>query len=222
VTQPTRKPPRKRTNQPTGGSRTRRRGAGAPRAEPGLVRDPALIRALRSPLRQEIVDVAQALGPCAVADLARELGRPADGLYYHVRALVAAGLLVPAGERGSGRQREALYATAAPESGLWLLYDPADPENAAAVTAAVGSMLRLTARNFTDAFRPDGEVCCEGPRRNLWAGRSTGWLAPEDLAEVNELLQRLRAVLERPRAAGKRLHAVTYVVAPVVPVGRMR
>ena len=186
------------------------------------MRDPAQIRALRSPLRQEIVDVAQALAPCAVADLARELGRPADGLYYHVRALVAAGLLVSAGERGIGRQREALYATVAPEGGLRLLYDPADPENAAAVTAAVGSMLRLTARNFADAFRTDQDVCCEGPRRNLWAGRTTGWLAPGDLEEVNELLQRLRAVLERPRADGTRLHAVTYVVAPVVPVGRRR
>jgi DNA-binding transcriptional ArsR family regulator len=177
------------------------------------VRDVAQIRALRSPLRQEILDKAQALGPCSIADLARALGRPADGLYYHLRALLAAGLLRAAGERGEGRRREALFATAAEGDGLWLAYDPEDPANAEAVSGAVGGMLRLTQRTFTAAFEPGTVVA--GPARELWAARLEGWLTPDEVAEVNALLQGLRAAVGRPRAEGRRLFALTCVLAPM-------
>jgi hypothetical protein len=188
----------------------------------GRIRDPRQIRALASAVRQEIVDTAQALGPCSVADLARELGRPADALYYHVRALVRVRLLEAAGERGSGRERQALYVTASPQRGLELVYDPADPENAAAVTRVVGGMLRATQRAFAAAYRP-GAAVTAGPRRNLWAARAEGWLAERDLEEVNRLLERLRAIVDRPREAGepataRRLHALTFVLAPLAKV----
>src|SRR5262245_46892405 len=39
------------------------------------------LRALRSPLRQEIIDAVAASGPRSVAELAEILGRPADALY---------------------------------------------------------------------------------------------------------------------------------------------
>jgi DNA-binding transcriptional ArsR family regulator len=185
-----------------------------------VIRDPEQIRALRSPLRQEILDKAQALGPCSIGDLARALGRPADGLYYHLRALLAVGLLRPAGQRGEGRRREALYETPAPEGGLWLAYEPADPANAAAITAAVGGMLRLTERSFAAGFRPDST--CAGPCRNLWAARSEGWLSADDLREVNALLHRLREVLARGPAEGRRLHALTFVLTPVETAGSRR
>jgi hypothetical protein len=203
------------------GKRSETTSARPRRPRRGLIRDGAQIRALRSPVRQEILDVAQALGPSSVADLARELGRPADGLYYHVRALLGVGLLVAAGERGEGRSREALYATPAPREGLRLLYDPTDEDNAAAVTAAVAGMLRLTERNFAEAFRP-GVATCHGVRRNLWAARNTGWLSETDLEEVNALVERLRVVLARPRREGTRLHALTFVIAPVAPSNRRR
>ena len=185
----------------------------------GKVRDPLQIRALGSAVRQEIVDTAQALGPCSVADLARELGRPADTLYYHVRALLRVKLLEEAGERGSGREREALYATPSPDRGLSLVYDLEDPENAAAVTRVVGGMLRATQRGFAAAYRP-GAAVTEGPRRNLWAARVEGWLADADVEEVNRLLERLRSIVDRPRplaepSSGHRLHVLTFVLAPL-------
>ena len=178
----------------------------------GVIRDVEQIRALRSPLRQEMLDKARALGAWSIADLAHALGRPADGLYYHVRALLAAGLLEPAGERGEGRRREALFRTPAPGDGLWLSYDPADEDNVAAVTAAVGGMLRLTERTFAAAYQP-GAVTA-GPRRNLWAARTEGWLSPDEVEQVNRLLHRLRAMFDRPRAEGRELHALTFVIAP--------
>jgi DNA-binding transcriptional ArsR family regulator len=198
----------------------------------GKIRDPRQIRALASAVRQEIVDTAQALGPCAVADLARELGRAPDALYYHVRALLRVGLLVEAGARGAGRRREALYATPSPGRGMALVYDLDDPENAAAVTAVVAGMLRATGRNFAAAYRAGrerrpGAAVVSGRRRNLWAARVEGWLDEEDLGEVNELLDRLRRLFERPRGAGaagrsRRLHAFTFVIAPLTARPRAR
>ena len=58
------------------------------------IADVGQIRALASSIRQDIVDTVAATGPCSVADVARTLGRPADGLYYHVKHLLGAGLLV--------------------------------------------------------------------------------------------------------------------------------
>ena len=81
------------------------------------------LKALVSPVRQDIVDTLQTLGTASTTDLAEQLGRPADGLYYHVRALLKAGLVVPAGTRPQGGRNEALYRTAAPEHGLKLNYE---------------------------------------------------------------------------------------------------
>jgi predicted transcriptional regulator len=49
------------------------------------------IRALASPIRQDILDALTAIGPCSVSELAAAIGRPADGLYYHIRHLLKAG-----------------------------------------------------------------------------------------------------------------------------------
>ncbi|HET9620627.1 MAG TPA: helix-turn-helix domain-containing protein, partial [Kofleriaceae bacterium] len=54
----------------------------------GKIVEPRAIAALASPVRQEILDTVEALGGTAtIAELAAQLGRPADGLYYHVTVL---------------------------------------------------------------------------------------------------------------------------------------
>jgi len=179
-----------------------------------VIRRPEQIRALRSPVRQEIVDTVQSLGACSVADIARELGRHADGLYYHVRALVKVDLLRPAGTRADGGRPEALYSTRSPDHPMKLRYDPDDAANAEAVLGAVGSMLRMTERDFARAFGPDAST--DGPGRNLWAARAKAWLSDDDLLEVNRLLGELQAIFERVKEPGRdRLHTFTFVIAPV-------
>ena len=185
-------------------------------ASSGTIRDPQQIRALESPVRQEVVDTLEALGTASVREIAAELGRPPDALYYHVRALLESGLLVPAGSRGDGRRREALYALPMAGDALRLAYDPDDPTNVEAVTAVVGAMLRVAGRDFAAGFRPQVAVC-EGPRRNLWAARMKGWLDGEELEEVQSLLERLRHLMDRPRRSpDQRLHSLTFVIAPAV------
>ena len=46
-----------------------------------------------------------------IAELAEDLGRAPDSLYYHMRVLQRVGLVVPRGTRGEGVREEALYAT---------------------------------------------------------------------------------------------------------------
>ena len=75
---------------------------------------PALIRikstkaweAILSPVRREIPESMQELGPCSTADVARATGRPADGLYRHVAILVKSGFLAEAGTRAGRRNVE--------------------------------------------------------------------------------------------------------------------
>lgn len=95
-----------------------------------------------------------------------------------------------------------------------LHYAPEDPDNAEAVRAVVASMLRMSERDFADAYGPDAVT--GGPQRNLWAARVKAWLSSDDLRQVNRLLDELTAIFERGGEPGRdRLHAVTFVIAPL-------
>ena len=67
------------------------------------------IEALASPVRQEIVDALQVSGACPIAEVAAQLGRAPDSLYYHVRHLERVGLVVRRGVRRNGQRDEALF-----------------------------------------------------------------------------------------------------------------
>ena len=174
---------------------------------------PDQLAAIASPVRQEIVDVLAGMPGAPVSAIAAALGRPADALYYHLRELVRVGLVVPSG-KGRGRRRpETLYRTVAPE--LVAAYDPASAVNVEGVSRAIASMLRLGTRDFHRAFS-SGDVAVAGPRRELWAGRLTGWLDGGGIAQVNRLFKRISRILYRSRAGpGRRLFAVTHVLVPL-------
>jgi DNA-binding transcriptional ArsR family regulator len=69
----------------------------------------AQLKALASPVRQEVVDLLARTGPVPATELARLTGRPTDGLYYHLRRLQRAGLIAEAGTRLRGGRDEALF-----------------------------------------------------------------------------------------------------------------
>lgn len=171
------------------------------------------MRVLASAARQEIVDDVQMLGECTAADLAHELGRPADGLYYHLRVLVEAGLLVST-QQGSGPRGEARYAIPEAQRSIRLDYDTADPEQATAVKAAVATMLRTANKDFAAALVPG--TITTGEKRELWAGRQKGWLSEAELREANILIERLNTLFDQPRSAKRdRMFSFSYALAPV-------
>ena len=180
------------------------------------IEDVDQMRALASPMRQEIADTVNALGECSIAEIASALGVAADGLYYHVRALVDAGLLIHSGERNTTGRTEALYAT--PTGGIMRLkYDAADADNVKAITAIVSSMLRVAERDFGDGFRPD-LARTEGPRRNIVGSRQKAWLDKEQRREVQRLLGRLQEIFaDSQPAEGSELCSLTFVLSPIEP-----
>jgi len=75
------------------------------------IENPAVLAALYDPLRFRLFRL---LGtPRTVAELADEVGEPANRLYYHVRRLLECGLIRQEGARANGRHTERIYARAA-------------------------------------------------------------------------------------------------------------
>lgn len=185
------------------------RTAGAGRT----VEKPREIALLAAPARQELVDTLEALGgEAAVATLAAQLGRPADGLYYHLRLLVKGGLLEELPDQGDGRRYRTRVADG---TRLQLRYRGGRNAGAAAVEKVGASMLRIAARDFGSALKRS-DVATEGPLREVWASRSKGWVDERDLAELNRLLARALQLLHKPRTPARdKLIALTWVLAPL-------
>lgn len=173
------------------------------------------IALLASPTRIEIADTLEALGAAVtVAELAAALGRPADGLYYHLRRLADGGLVEetasPEGKRYRTRTRGG--------ERLRLRYRPGATANADAVGRVAASVLRVAGRDFARALA-DPDTVVDGPRRELWVARGKGWVDAADLAEINRLLARLMDLVQQPAAtpgrARRKLVALSWVLAPV-------
>lgn len=188
------------------------------------IEDPGIIRLLGSPLRQDIVDYVDAVGPSTVLEIGEGIGRAADSLYYHLRLLLDAGVLV----RTDGPDARGMVVDVAARP-VELRYRPDDPEAARALLDVVGGMLRSAERHFGTALEGEGvEVQVEGPSRNLWISRVRGRLTDAELREVNEIIRRLHAIFHRSlgrREAGEaRMHEVSVVLCPLPeqPVDRQK
>jgi predicted transcriptional regulator len=192
-----------------------------PLARPTVaVRDARQIAVLGSPARQEVVDGLQALGPCSVAELAEALGRAPDSLYYHLRMLEGAGLVVRHGTRAAGPRSEALYAT---PGRMVLDHEPGTARERAGLVRLAGSALRAAERDLRAALDSGRAVHGRNARRNAWAARTKGWLTRAELAEVRTHLEAVSALLARgKKQRGAELHAVTFVLTPLVPSPRAR
>ena len=184
-----------------------------------LLTDPKTIELLASPLRQELVDALEARGgEASVAELAQDLGRRPDALYYHLR-LLERGALVSATEgRSAAGRDERRYRLERPRGARYMLrYRPegaAKPQrHRAAVEKAIGGMLRIAGKDFAHALA-DPEAATEGATREVWASRQRGWVTRAELTEINRLLGRLNDIVQGPPSAGAdRLLSFCFVLA---------
>ena len=173
------------------------------------------MEAVISPLRQDILDAFTAIGPCSVKQIARQLGKPADSIYYHMRRLLEVGLLKVIGTRETTRRDEFIYDV--PAEKLELCYDLGDPDNVDVVLRITSSMLRRAQKNFEQAVELES-VKPTGPERNFRVMGGMLWLSKEDLREVNRHLNAILDLYGRP-PAGKahQLCAITSIISPVEP-----
>jgi hypothetical protein len=164
-------------------------------------------------MRQRIVDRVEAMGPCAIRDLAVSLDVAADSLYYHVRRLQRIGLLAVGSRRqaGTGR-REAVVRL----RGRWhIAYELEKPRNAEAVRAVGRTIVRQAQRDFTLGLEHP-RATPRGPLRNLWALRLEASLKASDVRRINRHLAGILQVLRgAPRDGSEGLMAVSWVLAPI-------
>lgn len=176
------------------------------------IRRRAQIEALVSAVRQEIIDTLVAAGPRSAAELARLTGRPADALYYHLRRLVAVGLVAPQGERRRGRRPEVVYDVVG--FPLRLDYPRGRDARTDPTVRLVAAMLRTAERDFRRGLASRRAVV-DGPARTLWATRRHAWLSPADIRRVNRVLTELLERLGRSRRPDRgELCTLTFVLAP--------
>lgn len=184
------------------------------------IQDPTHIRLLASPVRQELVDTLASLGGEApVAALAEQLGRPADGLYYHLQLLAKAGLIDE--QQGAGGERS--FRLAGSGTGpLRLAYDLADDDARSALKCYVKGLVQIAVSDFQAGMALDG-VHAEGATRQLWAARNKGWVSAAELEETNALLERLCELLSQPRDERRdQPMSLAFVLAPSVVRHRRR
>ncbi len=173
------------------------------------IRQPKQLRALASPVRQEIVDALETAGPCPIAELARHLGRAPDALYFHVRLLVRAGLVVEGERRQVGRHAFATYDVVARPMNI-----DRDAAARADVRRVTGGILRLALRDAVRGLEHE-DAAFTGPRRNHWVARAQGWLDEAGLAELNRRLDQVLQLLRDHRhAPGRRAIAVAFAMTP--------
>jgi DNA-binding transcriptional ArsR family regulator len=187
-----------------------RRSAAGSAAKVVPIDRPVQLRALASPLRQELLDVLEAAGPCAIAELGERLGRAPDSLYFHVRRLQKVGLVVEVERRLEGRHAFVVYDVAARPMRI-------DRRKAKArdMHAVVAGILRLAARDFRRGLSGSGTVV-EGAARNHAGARVRGWLDERQLARANEILEELGDLLRAGRPGpGCQPVALAWVLAPV-------
>jgi DNA-binding transcriptional ArsR family regulator len=175
--------------------------------------DPTLITLLASPVRQEIVDTLAALGhDASAADLALQLGRHADGLYYHLKVLCKAKLIIELDAR-SGEERRYRLASDASQP-LRLAYRVTDDGQVAALRKFAHGLLQVTEKDFNEALEMPS-VALDGPARQLWAARNKGWLSRSQLEEVNVLLERLCGLMSQTRTDERnQLLSCTFALTP--------
>ena len=80
-------------------------------AEPQPLRDPRVLRAIAHPVRTRILEELSATGPVRAADIARELGIPANQASFHLRQLAKYGLVEEAPEEARDKRDRVWRAT---------------------------------------------------------------------------------------------------------------
>ena len=189
-----------------------------PRAPKGVyvIRKPEQLAAIRSPVRQEIIDALAPARIRTVAEIASMLGRSTHSLYHHVRVLERVGLILNMGIERRNRRDEALYAT--PGRRLRIHRDPGSPTFQRNMRGLVAGMLRLTERDFVRELtrRASTKVVST----NLSAGRMKGRLTDAQLREVRRLMGRLYDLLNNhPEQTVGTMHALTMVITPLAERG---
>jgi len=186
-----------------------------------VVKDPAQLKALASPIRLEIIGSFGGQHALSVTEMAQHMGRPVTALYYHVNHMVEIGLLIEAGNRPKGKRYEVLYLPAAQRFEV-------DPENHqknghADTINTVAVAQRMALRDLKAALGQQ-TTRFEGDQRNCLAFRLHTRINSETLSQVNHHLDAITELLTQqcsePNVAGDKDQFCSLTVALMPLKGR--
>jgi hypothetical protein len=156
-------------------------------------------------------------GEASASELAAELGRHVDGLYYHLKLLAKARLIVPLKKTDGEEQRYRLSGGG--KQPLRLAYRKG---NTPALRKFVHGLTQVAEEDFNAALELDG-VVLDGAARQLWAARNKCWLSQDELVKVNALLEQLCDIMSQPRTPERDLLvSCAFVLAPVAALEKRR
>ncbi len=163
------------------------------------MRDPAQVRALRTPTRFRVLNAILELGPCSVAAIANRLDWKPASLYYHVNALQEVGLVRRVGEKSGEHRSEALYEATART--IELDRETRTPEFLAAIWDTYRAALRASERDLERVLGK--EASGSGPRQKTMVEQTTVRLGSAKADRIRKLLEELHAfALESEDAEG--------------------
>jgi DNA-binding Lrp family transcriptional regulator len=178
---------------------------------------PAQLKALASPIRIELVGQFQSHGPMAIRELAEKTGRPADGLYHHVRQLLKVGILKEAESRRIGRRDEVVFGLTQERFGHE--QRPASPAMKRAIVETAAAALRLTSREFERSVisGPSAQNDSENCPVSHYLSRQKSWLTDEDRKRLLNKLRQIETFLsKRLRRKRGQPFVLTTVLVPQI------
>jgi len=170
---------------------------------------------MTAPVRLEMLEALRLLGPCAIADIATMLDRPADALYRHMDKLVRLGVVRELEQRKVGRRLERVYDVVADHMHPGFRDGGSKAANQAYVHT-VKVICKIAGRVSRDAAQ-GGQLKFGAEARNLLALAHHGWLTPTEFARVRELLMEVQDLLDAGRRRpDARLYLIASMLLPVV------
>ncbi len=188
-----------------------------PPPSPGALHDPGVLRAIAHPMRYRILTELSATGPMRAADIARELGIPANQASFHLRQLARYGLVEEDPEAGRDRRDRVWRPTS--ENGLNLDLELIEEQPGGQPAS------RVFRRNATAWGRVVIDHAFEGER----VPGTKRWISEQALRltknEANAMSEELDAVAlrwsERTRGqGGERRTYLLYSILQPYPDGR--
>ena len=183
-----------------------------PRSPTYWILRPDQIRAVSSPIRQEIVDRLAALGPTGARELARSLGRMPTSVYHHLTRLVRAGLVKAVRTDGARGRPALLYATVAPR--MRLARAARLRRNWKPLARAGASAAKQAGRTYAQGFGAE-HWKIEGAGRNHWFFRVVATPSRARLKRINSLLDRLAKVAWTPDRNPGPPMSIAWFLAPL-------
>lgn len=184
---------------------------GAPNGGGLRISDAAALRAIAHPLRQRILLELKVLGHARAADLARQIGRPANAISFHLRVLARAGIIVEAPELARDK-RDRVWRVVAGEFEV----DPDLPGVDLAVQPYL-QWLRWLFGHAGEVNRGNRGLASMQSRDGLFTREEVDQL----ITEMGELVDRWhRRALEASRAgrdADRTYHQIFFAVGPTDP-----